>query len=243
MFSIDPYGLLGVTIGSTPAEVKQAYYALSLLVHPDKGGRSDDMIMVHNAYKYVIAQVREVNHTQTLEDLEESFATFCAVQSNEPPTILEINTDAESMREFHRAFEMLPSFASDARDASTLDPSSYHEPMMAMHSSVPHGYADYMDSSEYHAEAGDCPDHIDFETEIVTYEEPATSTTDTTLTYSDVEPREMLGDYGTTHPIPMTDYRVAFTKSRDPVFFLDAHDLIPTHTYTDLVCMHNSIPA
>ena len=30
---IDPYNLLGVTINSTPKEVKQAYYNLALLCH------------------------------------------------------------------------------------------------------------------------------------------------------------------------------------------------------------------
>ena len=33
---IDPYNLLGVTINSSPKEVKQAYYNLALLCHPDK---------------------------------------------------------------------------------------------------------------------------------------------------------------------------------------------------------------
>ena len=57
MNNINPFNLLGVTINSSHKEVRRAYYKLSLICHPDKGGSKDDMIMLHNAYNYVMEQI------------------------------------------------------------------------------------------------------------------------------------------------------------------------------------------
>ena len=74
---IDPYNLLGVTINSSPKEVKQAYYNLALLCHPDKGGCSKDMDIVNSAYRYVIEQIESIDFDLTFESLEEDFSKFC----------------------------------------------------------------------------------------------------------------------------------------------------------------------
>ena len=58
---INPYDLLGVKINSTLSEIKKAYYNLALLCHPDKGGCKKDMDTIHQAYKYVIEQVNNIN--------------------------------------------------------------------------------------------------------------------------------------------------------------------------------------
>jgi hypothetical protein len=61
---IDPYGLLGVTSESTASDARKAYYALALLAHPDRGGNSDDMRAVHQAYRYVSNQLVDADEAR-----------------------------------------------------------------------------------------------------------------------------------------------------------------------------------
>lgn len=51
---LDPYAVLGVTLTSSPNEVRRAYYSLALLVHPDKGGDADQMAVVQSAYAWIM---------------------------------------------------------------------------------------------------------------------------------------------------------------------------------------------
>ena len=152
---LDPYGLLGVTIDTSVSDVKKAYYALSLIAHPDKGGRPEDMMTVHNAYKYVMAQVSSVNRTSTVEDLEACFASFCLQQSEEPPRFRNIAKDAGEHERFHGAF--IGSYLFDQGETSTsgdvgrlLGANEYLE--------EPNGYGSMMASSEY--ESADLPDDV-----------------------------------------------------------------------------------
>lgn len=92
---LDPYALLGVTTESTPEEARRAFSRLARLVHPDKGGAASDMIAVHQAYKYVHAQVCAVNRTTTLEDLERAFADFCSAQEAELPRFRDCCVDGD----------------------------------------------------------------------------------------------------------------------------------------------------
>lgn len=197
MSTIDPYGLLGATVASTSVEVKQGYRAMSLLVHPDKGGSADDMIMVNNAYKYVMSQISEVNRSVTLEDLEANFATFCALQVNEPPTIDEIN-DKDNMQAFHETFVALPIGNAEGQ---------------AMRACMAGGYDAYMAASEHRSHTG-TPQASEFQTQVVTYTEPETSQTDTQLTFTETDQVDSLEDYGTFRPITMTDYRAAHTTTK-----------------------------
>ena len=57
---INPFSLLGVSSKSTLADLKKAYYQLSLMCHPDKGGDSSDMIVVAKAYQYVKQQLEKI---------------------------------------------------------------------------------------------------------------------------------------------------------------------------------------
>ena len=104
---IDPYSLLGVTINSTPKEVKQAYYNLALLCHPDKGGSSKDMDIVNSAYRYVIEQIESIDFELTFESLEEDFSKFCLEQEKEkPPTFMEIYDEITGFnKRFNEEFE------------------------------------------------------------------------------------------------------------------------------------------
>lgn len=235
MFSLDPYGLLGASITSTPAQVKQAFYALSLLVHPDKGGSAEDMIMVHNAYKYVMSQLSGINRTVTVEDLEERFASFCKDQENETPPFADIRNEV-SMRQFHEAFEMQQtdirqgaSYASGY--GASMQPSEY----------LPLDVRRAREGLEKHALGqgqGQATDQeqttqVPFEMQITTYVEPDTSATDTKLCFSDAERPDSLEDYGSSRPFQMTDYRAAFNTIREVL--PDVSELVLRRTFDDML--------
>lgn len=263
MSLINPYCLLGATVNSTRAEVKQAYHALSLIVHPDKGGCASDMIVLHNAYKYVIAQLSEVNHTVTVEELEGRFAEFCLQQVNQPPSFTQINVD---MRAFHETFEALPRGDADGH---------------ALCASMTSGYDSFMARSEYRNrcgkltyvpvdvqraiarreaddwdaawagenESGDITMRIakdreakgsesPFQTQIMTYIEPDTTGTDTTLYYSEMNHADMLEDYGTECPFRMTDYQAAFNTTPEVLLDVSEGDVVQTYHELSLLRSH-----
>lgn len=226
MCSLDPYGLLGASITSSPTEVKQAFYALSLLVHPDKGGSAADMIMVHNAYKYVMGQLSGVNRTVTVQDLEARFASFCKEQENETPQFADIR-DKASMREFHETFEMQqPQGASYASGYGTsMDPSEYTPNEREY---VP---LDVRRARE--ARVAELTPQIPFEMQIMTYVEPETSTTDTRLCFAETERSDSLEDYGSARPFQMTDYRAAFNTIREVL--PDVSEAILRRTFDELL--------
>lgn len=235
MSTIDPYGLLGASVASTLTQVKQAYYALSLLVHPDKGGSAADMVMVHKAYKYVIGQLSEVNRTTTLEDLEARFAIFCKEQEDETPLLSEINKNNVSHQLFHDAFrqgqcvEGAASF--EAGYGTSMEPSQYSI-------YVPE---DVRLAQQAHKSDRVMHVHVPFHTQIVSYIEPETSSTDTRLCFTETERSAGLEDYGTSRPFQMTDYRMAFTTTREPL--PDLSEAVLHRTYEDLVQQHKSIPS
>jgi hypothetical protein len=140
---IDPYGLLGVTVDSAPADVRRAYYALSLLVHPDKGGLAADMATVHNAYRYVFAQVSTVadRGDATVDNLERDFAEFCRLQSEEPPRFRDIATEEGEMDRFHRDFH---------DDGGVFDGLQYDDA-----AAPSEGYGELMVASEYASNSAD----------------------------------------------------------------------------------------
>ena len=101
---LNPYQLLGVSINSTHKELKRAYYNLSLLCHPDKGGSSKDMDGVHKAYLYIKEQL--IEQTMTYEKAEEEFELFCKKQESKLPPFSKIYEDAnEFVRDFNLKFE------------------------------------------------------------------------------------------------------------------------------------------
>lgn len=102
--SINPYDLLGVTIQTPLKDVKKAYYELSLLVHPDKGGSVEDMIAVHKAYKFVTRELSCINHSITIEELEREFQEFCRIQTEGVPMFQDIYAEAFDLKKFNEYF-------------------------------------------------------------------------------------------------------------------------------------------
>lgn len=102
---INPYDLLGVTIHSSMDELKKAYYSLSLLMHPDKGGSAEDMVTLHRAYNFVRRELQSVNHDITVEQLEDEFRTFCVDQTQEVPKFQDIYAEAFELEKFNKYFD------------------------------------------------------------------------------------------------------------------------------------------
>ena len=55
--NINPYELLGLSVDSNIKDLRKAYYEFSFLCHPDKGGNSEEMDVVHKSYKYIKNQL------------------------------------------------------------------------------------------------------------------------------------------------------------------------------------------
>jgi len=104
---IDPYKLLGVSIKNKREDVRNAFKSLSLLCHPDKGGRREDMEVLYVSYRYILEQIEFGEHGRTMEDEETKFKDFLESQisqKSEIPSLFEIMTD-EKNRDFNAMFE------------------------------------------------------------------------------------------------------------------------------------------
>ena len=95
---INPFELFGLTIDSSIEELKKAYYNLSLLCHPDKGGDHDSMNMVIKSYKYLEIQLSHKSK-KTYEEVEKEFSDFCEKQKNLPLPDINKITDELFQRE------------------------------------------------------------------------------------------------------------------------------------------------
>jgi len=104
---VDPYKLLGVTVKHKREDVRSAFKSLSLLCHPDKGGRREDMEVLYVAYRYILDQIEFGEHGRTMEDEESKFKDFLESQNSqksEIPSLFEIMTD-EKNKDFNEMFE------------------------------------------------------------------------------------------------------------------------------------------
>ncbi len=104
-YVINPYDLLGISTKTTKEELRKRYYELSLLMHPDKGGSKDDMIILHNSYRYVLKEVENIDYSLTVEKLESDFKEFCNLQEKEIPLFRDIYAEAFDLPIFNLKFE------------------------------------------------------------------------------------------------------------------------------------------
>lgn len=183
---INPYALFGLNENSKMTDLKKAYYTMSLLCHPDKGGNSEQMDTIVKAYKYIREQFENSNtRNKTYEELEKDFADFCKTQENEIPKFSNIYTETnEWIDEFNKEFiqkiyseknEILP-YENDNNNHYEYDPFN-----------INNGYGNMMDKSEYQNKDLDIEQEIKnksydnkdieqsmykFNKEIMIYEEP-----------------------------------------------------------------------
>ena len=94
---INPYELLGVTYNSSLDEVRKSYYNLALVLHPDKGGSKDEMIILKNSYNWIKNKLEIVNErgNKTSDEIEKDFDEFLKQQEDQrPPKISDVFADA-----------------------------------------------------------------------------------------------------------------------------------------------------
>lgn len=169
---INPFELLGVTPNSDMSKVKSSYYGLSLICHPDKGGKASDFDIVHNAYLYVKNQLdsRIENTELAYATLENDFKIFCDEQVNKPPTFHQIFVENnEEAKRFHQVFE---------EQRTTDSTQSYGNPF-----SLTQGYGDTMDAPDIggidtHLVVPTQKTKVSYSQEIIRYTDP-TSEADT----------------------------------------------------------------
>jgi len=140
---INPYHLLGVTTDSSEKEIRQSYYSLALLCHPDRGGNTEEMKTLHRCYSYIIAQIknRTENPTQAYLDQEKEFEDFCQRQKEAPPPFEQIYQENNVfIQEFNRRWN-----ESHQDDTQTQKDDS-SETLFDTG-----GYGEYMEASEYSA--------------------------------------------------------------------------------------------
>lgn len=192
---INPYSLLGVTIDTTKEELKKRYYELSLIMHPDKGGNSDDMITLQTAYNFILREISGIDREVTVEQLENEFKQFCSVQERTLPQFQDIYADAFDLPKFNDYFQT---------DTNNV-----------VKASIEGGYGDMMEQSqvtvEYNEKDKDGP--INMFNAISTYTCPINSQQLSQNVYS-LDDNNMLDNYSMeVNGLCMSDYKEAYSVS------------------------------
>lgn len=185
---INPYALFGINVNSKITDLKRAYYSMSLLCHPDKGGNEHQMDTVAKAYRYIKEQLENSNtRDKSYEELEEDFANFCKEQEAEIPQFSNIYTETfEWLEDFNKKF-LEKHYTQDL--GKSILPHNYEDfenndyDYKSNPFDINNGYGDKMDNSEHSSRE---PTNVNieynpnevkksshkFNKEIIVYEEP-----------------------------------------------------------------------
>ena len=221
--NINPYDLLGLPTKSNLKELRKAYYNLSLLCHPDKGGNDIEMNIVHNAYLYIQDHLNNCKNTKSYETLEEDFENFCHDQKSQPPPFCEIYDNCnEFFREFNKEFERIN--YNDNDNDNNCNPFNL-------------GYGDLMESShnttiDYPQNDENCPVKEDFGKHLIAYKEP-NFLPDTYGNYSHLNNKKITDFSHQNDNLSLTDYVKAFSE-----YHIDENDIDKTKftkTYDELI--------
>lgn len=154
---INPYELLGVSTQSSLSDVKKAYYELALIMHPDKGGREEDMIILQHAYSFVVYELSQSKTIETYESLQTAFEQFCKVQEESVPQFQDIYAEAFDLPKFNDYFNAI-----SITDSTNVWKGSYE-----------HGYGDLMEQSgEYETTPYITPLQHSFSNTLIEYASP-----------------------------------------------------------------------
>ena len=109
--TLNPFDLLGVSIHSSPDEVKQSYYNLALLCHPDRGGNHQDMVTLHKAFLYVKQQIQASQENdktnKSMEQLEQDFQHLYQQKDPHIPSFCDIYQNYHIFqKKFNQEFEL-----------------------------------------------------------------------------------------------------------------------------------------
>lgn len=228
---INPFELLGVTPESKMSDVKSAYYNLSLICHPDKGGNASEFDVVHNAYMWVKHQLesRVENTEEAYATLENEFKVFCDEQKSKPPTFHQIFVENnEEAKRFHQMFEAAAHRAPSPPDGCERQQNPF---------SLQSGYGDTMDSprasgTPSRSDLGPIPTRktkVAYTQDIIKYTDPTSETNTFYGTHQrfdlDKEGAEV-NDYSQkVDGLSMMDYKIAHSE---PLPY-DSNDTNPYH--------------
>ena len=234
---INPYDLLGFDSKNpniTMKELKVSYYTLSLICHPDKGGNSEDMVILKNAYEYIKAQIEGKDAgTKDYKETEEAFNEFMKEQSKDPPPFAKVYEEAHVwLQEFNQKFMMTQSDIkkeqSDSTDSTDLTDSTDIYNFNSNPYGLDQGYGELMnnDSNNYlNFESKSIEDLVkardqevnqelknNFKQEIVAYETPMSFNS---FSYGGFDIKSKKVDDFTTQSsnVVLSDYKKAFTSS------------------------------
>jgi len=211
---LNPYELLGVTIDTPKDDIKKIYYQLSLLAHPDKGGNSDDMITLKKAYDFVMREIKNINTSVTVEELETTFKEFCKTQESSVPLFQDIYAEAFNVEKFNDYF--------DKHNNETKLSGPFLEG----------GYGDMMDNSGFGNNTNTNFEYKNIEVGEVTHQ--FTTTLAEYRAPKEMQVQQHLMDYSRKEPIDdysldvgglhMSDYKSAFTVVVDNQITLEKID-------------------
>jgi curved DNA-binding protein CbpA len=238
---INPYELFGFDSKNpniTVKELKKQYFTLSLICHPDKGGTSEDMIILKNAYDYIKEQIENICQ-KDFKEVENEFQEFMKNQTTRLPPFSQIYEEAHLwLSDFNKRFEeekqtqtqtqthiqrQRQTQETDDADVDAVDADDDENDNCKYYNDDEDGYGSMMDSSIINDV--DTLKNIDlfepikeFTEEIVVYKEPS-SFSYTCNNYNFNKPKKSDGnsDYTTkmeTTNIVLSDYKQAFTSSK-----------------------------
>jgi curved DNA-binding protein CbpA len=153
---LNPFELFNITHESTVKDLKQAYFKLAIMCHPDKGGESEAMITLVKAYKYVLEQLQHKSQ-KSFEEVELEFERFCKEQTEIPMPSYTSITDELFEREI----------LSINKDTNVYYNDAFRN----------HGYGHLMEESKPRDDNNidNTPLNHNFSQEIVEYKEPSAS--------------------------------------------------------------------
>lgn len=214
MGEVNPFELLGVTVSSSPKEVKRSFNELSLLMHPDKGGNQNDMMILQYAYEYVSQQIKwaekassdmQLKSDEALKQLEQTFKDFCIEQEKQPSELYVINTN-------DRFNEMWKQNVKTTELWGAANQEGYETDMI-----IDESKQDIHDMSkicQYDASAGLYPSPLQFKTDLIIYNEPNPTMMHTYIQVSTSSPYDLtkrMDDFG-EGVSGLYDYKKAYTE-------------------------------
>jgi curved DNA-binding protein CbpA len=205
---INPFELLGFDSKNpniSMKELKSTYYQLALICHPDKGGNSDDMLILQNSYLYIKKQIELKDEKDaTFDAIEKEFKDFMKEQTMVPPPFSQVYEEAHIwLSDFNKKFEN----ERDVNDQGSL---------------LTNGYGEIMDQSLIYNKDGvklerddeliEKPLH-EFTSEIIEYTEPRSFNFNQTNGY-DINGGKKSDYTQTFGDLTLSDYKKALTSQK-----------------------------
>jgi curved DNA-binding protein CbpA len=125
---INPFKLFNISSKSSLDELKKSYYELSLICHPDKGGKTEDMMVVTSAYRFIKEQL--INNDDDIkinfENAEEDFQKY--MDDNPIPKTPMMSEVFDEYTDFNKKFN--DEFQKSDKFCNKLDKLGYQKLMV-----------------------------------------------------------------------------------------------------------------